>query len=242
MTEEQFFWPSDYSGMIVGHLRSHPYLAQGLRVCDIGTGSGILAAAALHLGAVHVMATDLDAEALALARHSLARVAPSARFELRRGSLWDALLPNTCFDLVLANLPNFPAEAIVTEGRRAAWSVGGADGRRAIDPFLAGLPQRLGAGGVAIFTQNRCVGLEKTLEQLHADGLFAEVRGSALVPIGPEKIAALSSACIEPAGIVEVAGFVFLGVDLIVARRIAHPDDPAGKVWRDHAAQTGAFG
>jgi release factor glutamine methyltransferase len=230
MTATRFFWPSDYSGMIVHHLQSDPDLTRGRRVCDIGTGSGILAAAALHLGAAEVVATDVDPDALALAGVSLTRVAPAARFDLLQGNLWEPLPAGSQFDLVLANLPNFPAEEIATDGRRATWSVGGADGRGAIDPFLAGLPQRLGAGGLAVFTQNRCIGLAATLEQLHAKGLVAEVRASALVPIGPEKIAALSTACIEPSGIIEVAGFVFLGVDLIVAQqvgqRVGQPDRP----------------
>lgn len=237
MTEARIFWPSDYSGMIVHHLHAHPDLAQGRLVCDIGTGSGILAATALHLGAAEVVATDLDPDALAIACVSLARVAPATRFDLRQGSLWQALPHGSQFDLVLANLPNFPAEAIVTDGRRATWSVGGADGRGAIDPFLAGLPQRLGAGGVAIFTQNRCVGLTATLGQLHANGLEATVQASALVPIGPEKTAALSSSCREPSGIVEVAGFVFLGVDLIVAQRVDQPD----RARPDPGFQPGAF-
>ncbi len=241
MTAANLFWPSDYSGMIVNHLRSNPSLAQGRRVCDIGTGSGILAATALHLGAVDVVATDLDVDALTLARQSFARVAPDARFDLRQGSLWEPVAPTASFDLVLANLPNFPAEVISTDGRRATWSVGGADGRQAIDPFLAGLPQRLDFGGTAIFTQNRCVGLGLTLDKLQEGGLVAEVLDSALVPIGPEKIGSISPACTEPSGIVEVAGFVFLCVDLIAAERIAHPGQDADIAMSDSGPQTGAY-
>jgi release factor glutamine methyltransferase len=237
MTETRTFWPSDYSGMIVYHLHAYPEFAQERRVCDIGTGSGVLAATALQLGAAEVVATDLDHDALAIAGASLLRVAPAARFDLRHGSLWEALPDGSQFDLILANLPNFPAEAIVNDGRRATWSVGGVDGRGAIDPFLAGLPQRLGPGSVAIFTQNRCVGLQTTLDKLHANGLVGAVRASALVPIGPEKMAALSSVYSEPSGIVEVAGFVFLGVDLIVAQRVDQPD----RIRPDPGSQPGAF-
>jgi release factor glutamine methyltransferase len=241
MTTPQLFWPSDYSGMIMHHLRCHPELARAARVCDIGTGSGILAATALQLGARDVVATDLDADALDLAAQGLAKIAPTAQFEVRAGNLWDALEPEARFDLVLANLPNFPADALAAAGRPAAWSVGGASGRRAIDPFLAGLAQRLGPGGVAIFTQNRCIGLGESLRQLHQAGLTAEVATSALVPIGPEKIAALSPECREPSGIVEVAGFVFLSVDLIVARRDAPSPDPAHPAQSAAHSQSGAF-
>ncbi|MDA9020106.1 50S ribosomal protein L11 methyltransferase [Flavimaricola sp.] len=240
MTAAHFFWPSDYSGMIVNHLRSNPGLAKGRRVCDIGTGSGILAATALHMGALDVVATDLDEDALTLARRSFESVSPDARFDLRQGSLWEPVASGTCFDLVLANLPNFPAEVIETDGRRATWSVGGADGRQALDPFLAGLPQRLDVGGTAIFTQNRCVGLGLTMDKLGEGGLVAKVLDSALVPVGPEKISALSSACMEPSGIVEVAGFVFLCVDLIVAEHIGRHGEDTGIAMSDSGPQTGA--
>lgn len=210
------FWPSDYSGMIVRHLIRHPGLAQGRQVLDLGTGSGILAGTALQLGAAGVVATDLDPAALNLAEDRLSRIAPAARAELRQGAMWDALAPEVRFDLVLANLPNFPAERLQSETRAAFWSVGGADGRKVLDPFLAGLPGRLRAGGRAVFTQNRCIGLRMTLQRLEAAGCAARVEDTALVPVGPDKVMALSQTSHEPEGIVEMAGFVFLEVALLV--------------------------
>ncbi len=70
----------------------------GMRVLDLGTGSGVLAIAAAKLGA-RVLALDIDPTAVAAARANAAqnRVA----IEVRRGSLEIAPGP---FDLVVANL------------------------------------------------------------------------------------------------------------------------------------------
>jgi release factor glutamine methyltransferase len=210
------FWPSDYSGLIVRHLMRHPGLVHGRQVLDLGTGSGVLAGTALQLGATEVVATDLDPDALQLAEDRLARIAPKAHVQLSQGAMWDAVAPDLRFDLVLANLPNFPAGQIKGGTRAALWSVGGADGRKVLDPFLAGLPRRLRQGGSAVFTQNRCVGLQLTLERLAEAGCGARVVETALVPVGPEKLAALSKISHEPEGLIEMADFVFLEVVLVV--------------------------
>jgi len=71
------------------------------RVLDLGTGSGILAVAALRLGARTVTAIDLDPEALVAARDQ-GRLS-GADLRLVRADLATALRPAS-FDLVLANI------------------------------------------------------------------------------------------------------------------------------------------
>ncbi|MHA7851417.1 MAG: 50S ribosomal protein L11 methyltransferase [Roseovarius sp.] len=225
IAEARPFWPSDYSGLIVRHLMRHPGLVHGRQVLDLGTGSGILAGTALQLGAAGVVATDLDPDALHLADDRLARIAPEASVQLCQGAMWDAVASDARFDLVLANLPNFPARQLESGTRAAFWSVGGSDGRKVLDPFLAGLPRRLRQGASAVFTQNRCVGLRMTLERLAAAGCAARVEDTALVPVGPDKITALSRVNHEPEGVIEMAGFVFLEVALIVVES----EEPASR-------------
>ncbi len=85
----------------------------GERVLDAGTGSGILAMAALRLGARSALGIDNDPEAIECAKEYAALNGLGAELELRVASLED-LAPEP-FDLVLANLdrriltPYFPA-------------------------------------------------------------------------------------------------------------------------------------
>ena len=77
----------------------------GMRVLDLGTGSGILAIAALHLGASHVVAWDVDDVAISAARGNIARNDLSDRVTLGVGSLGTpAASVLGEFDLIAANI------------------------------------------------------------------------------------------------------------------------------------------
>lgn len=85
----------------------------GDRVLDLGTGSGILTAAARALGAGPVVACDIDESAAAAARMYLHRLAPEARLFV--GSLRS--LRSGLFEIVAANIS---APAIVSLARDIA--------------------------------------------------------------------------------------------------------------------------
>jgi ribosomal protein L11 methyltransferase len=70
-------------------------------ILDVGTGSGVLAIAALKLGAERALGIDCDAEAIAVAEENAARNGVEARLELRRGTPEDVV---AAFPLVLANI------------------------------------------------------------------------------------------------------------------------------------------
>jgi ribosomal protein L11 methyltransferase len=84
-------------------------------VLDVGTGSGILALAALRLGARRVVGYDIDRLAVEASTANAAANDLSARFEARFGTLPDA--PSEAFPLVLANLV---ATVLVELGPRLA--------------------------------------------------------------------------------------------------------------------------
>ncbi|HMK86019.1 MAG TPA: 50S ribosomal protein L11 methyltransferase [Steroidobacteraceae bacterium] len=71
----------------------------GRSVIDYGCGSGILGLAALKLGAAHVIAVDLDPQALLATRDNACRNAVSSQLETRADS--EALEPA---DVVVANI------------------------------------------------------------------------------------------------------------------------------------------
>ena len=88
-------------------------LAAGRQVLDVGTGTGILAVAAMRLGARSALGTDVDPIALATA----ARVARMNGVEVQLSTRAPA---GRTFDLVVANLPVEAQEALAPEVARSA--------------------------------------------------------------------------------------------------------------------------
>lgn len=73
----------------------------GMRVLDLGTGSGILAVAAARLGARNVLAIDNDPVAVEAARKNIERNGVSELVTVVEGSLAEA---NEAYDLVVVNI------------------------------------------------------------------------------------------------------------------------------------------
>jgi ribosomal protein L11 methyltransferase len=76
------------------------YVTSGMHIADVGTGSGILAIAAAHLGAVRVEATDNDplAVKIALENINLNNVGATVT------AVESAVPPIGTFDIVVANI------------------------------------------------------------------------------------------------------------------------------------------
>ncbi len=110
------------------------------RVLDVGTGSGILAIAAVKLGAGHVLGLDIDSLALQVAQANIARNGVQDRIDLQRASLIPPAVSGDCerplelfdvrgrwkgaFDLLLMNIL---ADVIIrsAEPMAAALAAGG---------------------------------------------------------------------------------------------------------------------
>jgi len=87
------------TGMCLEWLAAHP--PRGLEVIDFGCGSGILAIAALRLGAATALGTDTDPQALVVTRENAVRNGVLDRLTL---CLPDAVPPGIQADVVLANI------------------------------------------------------------------------------------------------------------------------------------------
>jgi ribosomal protein L11 methyltransferase len=126
---------------------------RGACVLDVGCGTGVLALAALALGAARALGCDRDPLATAAAREAAAANGLGARLALFTGSL-DALGPRAVagFDLVAANLLRRELEPLLS-ALAGAVRPGGhlilsgllASERTAVEPALSAL----GLGGAA---------------------------------------------------------------------------------------------
>jgi ribosomal protein L11 methyltransferase len=81
-------------------------VAAGDHVLDVGTGSGVLAVAALKLGAAQVLATDIDPIAVAVAQENLGlngyAAGPEGSVEVRQASVPEGVAGR--FQVVVANI------------------------------------------------------------------------------------------------------------------------------------------
>ncbi|MDB6021648.1 MAG: Release factor glutamine methyltransferase [Pedosphaera sp.] len=89
--------------------------AGNIKALDFGTGSGCLAIAlAVKSPAAQIVAVDVSAEALAVARENAARHKVESRIRFVEGDGFAALAPGERFDLIVSNPPYIPSGEIAT--------------------------------------------------------------------------------------------------------------------------------
>ena len=122
-----------------------------IRVAELGTGCGAVAIAiAREAAAAEVVATEIDPEALAVARRNARRLALD-RVELRLGS-WCDPLESAAYSIIASNPPylreddpHLQGDGVRHEPRQAL--VAGSDGLEAIRRICAGAGRCLRPGG-----------------------------------------------------------------------------------------------
>jgi len=129
---------------------------RGLRVVDVGTGSGAIAVVlAKHLPEAHIWALDISTAALDVARQNAARYGMLERIEFVPGDLLAPLLyKGQQADLIAANLPYIASDeldtlAVARHEPRLALD-GGPDGLDLIRRLLGQAPRVLAAGGLLL--------------------------------------------------------------------------------------------
>jgi release factor glutamine methyltransferase len=184
--------PSEYTAALIQALRQQAARVQGAKVLEMGSGSGVVLAALGALGARSLVGIDIEESAVSDSRELL-RELGHAESEVLLGDLWKPVLGRR-FDLVAANLPHFPMERGDVPGRLATWSVGGADGRRLLNPFLNNLADRLEPRGRAIITHNAFVGIPRSREIVQRTGLDLRIVATTLVYISEDKLERMTPA------------------------------------------------
>jgi release factor glutamine methyltransferase len=121
-------------------------------VIDVGTGSGCIGIAlAFNVSDAQVLATDISAKALEIARRNAISHGVAQRMKFLH---LDLIPPETEFDLIVANLPYIPTKTLQKLpifGREPTLALdGGADGLDLIHRLLTVAPERLVPGGLLL--------------------------------------------------------------------------------------------
>jgi release factor glutamine methyltransferase len=127
------------------------------RVLDLCTGSGCIAAAiAHHLKSATVVATDVSAAAIEIARQNVKKLKLDERVQVEQGDLFEPiskLVDPRPFDLIVSNPPYIPTTQIETLDRSVrdyepiSALDGGLDGLSFHRRILSDAPARVVAGG-----------------------------------------------------------------------------------------------
>ena len=142
----------------------------GVRVLDVGTGTGVLALEAALGGAAEVIAVDDCTRAVYAARVN----ARLRRLPVRalRSDLFEAVTGQE-FDVIVANPPYVPSDGLCdTRGPARMWD-GGLSGRAVLDRLCSGVPSLLAPGGTLLLVQSALCGVQDTICRLRAEGLDA---------------------------------------------------------------------
>jgi release factor glutamine methyltransferase len=125
-----------------------------IEICDVGTGSGIIAvAAAKHLPNCRVTAVDTSAAALEVARSNAARHEVASRIEFLQSDLMNAVPVERQFDFVVSNPPYVSRSELKTlaaevrEHEPHAALLAGERGTEVIEALLPQAAGRLRSGG-----------------------------------------------------------------------------------------------
>jgi release factor glutamine methyltransferase len=135
---------------VIQHARRTPGFREPL-IADIGTGSGAIAIAlAKHIPGSRIIATDISADALAVARENASMQGVADRIDFRQGDLLDALRHQRVRYLV-SNPPYIPddewadVEPNVKNHEPHGALRGGVDGLSHLAPLIAHCHQNLDA-------------------------------------------------------------------------------------------------
>lgn len=171
-TDDLVYTPSDDTFLLAENLE----IKEGMKVLEIGTGSGLVSMYASLL-TDDVTATDINYNALELAEKNF-KLNKINNISLKFGNLFEPVKDEK-FDVILFNTPYLPTdtEDIIEDDLNYAFD-GGLNGRKIIDEFLNQVSNHLNEKGIVQIIQSSLSDNEKTLDMLDANGFIAEIAKS----------------------------------------------------------------
>ena len=170
--DRKIYMPSAATRLIAENLHE----IDGLRVLDLGTGSGVLAILASKLGAGNVVATDVSDRAIKIAKRN-AEV-NGVEIDFRVGDLFNPVR-GELFDLIICNPPMTPSPIQL---RRFTW--GGVDGRLILDRIIDEAPSHLRRNGRLILPVISLVGIGRAYQALLGRGFIPKILDYRVHPFG----------------------------------------------------------
>ena len=146
------------------------YAQTGMRVLEIGTGTGFVSSV-LHANVnVDLMATDINPHA--------AKCAKSNGIEVMRTDMFDGLKAEPCFDMIIFNPPYLPTS---DDEKVPGWLNyafdGGSDGRMAVERFLDNVCEYLVSDGIILLLVSSLTGIEYVSSRMGALSFDVEIVG-----------------------------------------------------------------
>ncbi len=164
------------------YLLSKLIFRNGETMLDLGSGSGIVALAMAEK-AKHVTGVDIDAKSVSCARAN-ARLNNIRNATFARGS-WFRQLGNRKFDLIVANLPQYPKPPGDIDGDYVDRTVNaGSDGRKHLDEIIVAAPSHLSSGGRMQINQSQFADIGKTISMLRERNLRTVITARRYEPMG----------------------------------------------------------
>ncbi len=141
------FLPSSTSFFITGNIIINP----GETVCDVGSGSGLISILASILGAKKVLALETDPVAISNAKLNI-KLNNLNNIEIYKSNFYSNS-NSARFDVIVANLPQFPQPKYTDENKRLWKDLegGGLRGNKAVVKFLENSKDKLCENGRIYF-------------------------------------------------------------------------------------------
>ena len=179
-----------------------------IHLLEIGTGRGYLSIilAKTFSRIVHIVATDIERQAIRLARQNVKLNGLAKRIEILKGNLFEPV-GDKKFDVILSVPPQIPIsiDAIrklipSVPAYHATTSVGGDDGREILNPLIKQAANHLNPGGFIAFVHADFASPRKTLKLMRSNNLIPQILGKRRKLLEKTTLTRLSKDIIERTG------------------------------------------